>query len=44
MPKPAQISHPSMTPLAQNAQGPELQESMERRPPSPAKASQVPEL
>jgi hypothetical protein len=45
MPKPAEISHPSATPpLSQNAQDLELQESTERRPPSLAKVSQVPEL
>jgi hypothetical protein len=44
MPKPAQISHPSVTPpLAQNAQDQELQESTERRSTSTAKESQVPE-
>jgi hypothetical protein len=43
MPKPAQISHPSVTPpLAQNADQ-ELQESTERRSTSAAKESQVPE-
>jgi hypothetical protein len=45
MPKPTEISHPSATPpLSQNAQDLELQESTERRPPSLAKVSQVPEL
>jgi hypothetical protein len=44
IPKPAQISHPSVTPLAQNAQDPakesqvlELQDNRDRRTPSPAR-------
>jgi hypothetical protein len=44
MPKPTQISHLSVTPLAQNTQNPELQESMERRPTSLVKESKGPEL
>jgi hypothetical protein len=44
MPKPAQISHPLVTSLAQNSQDPELQESTERRPTSLAKESEGPEL
>jgi hypothetical protein len=44
MPKPTQISHLSATPLAQNTQNPELQESTERRPTSLVKESKGPEL
>jgi hypothetical protein len=45
MPKPTQSSHPLVTPPpAQNLQDPDLQESTGRRPPSPMKESQGPEL
>jgi hypothetical protein len=50
MTKPAHISHPSTTPLTQNAQDPmkesqvpELQDNRERRPPSPARDPELQE-
>jgi hypothetical protein len=42
--KPAQSSHPSMSPPTENCQNPELQEGTRRRPPSPVKESQGPKL
>jgi hypothetical protein len=50
MPKPAHISHPSVTPLIQNVQDPvkeshviELQDNRERRLPSPARDPELQE-